>query len=497
MKPMISTKNMIHSFSSFLHRSIAVRPTALCAATCANSLSRRLPAACIILVSLLLSLPMNAKEWYGEEIAASKNFYLYNVGTGQFLTSTGAMTNEPKGAGTWKFSNASGSTTITNASSQQIKFARDVSGAGGKFGKISLNSSGTSWTISGSSTDGYVFSHKDTELKLWDYYYYLSADGTNFFLPQSNTEVSQWLLISETQMKEHISVSTNSLDFGSPAYNDSPVSRTFTVTYTYPTNITFEVKGGDSKAQNCLTISPSPYNISSTFGEQEITVTFKPEDIVDLSGVKITVAANGNTNGKHIETITLKGNVLPLYFEPEWLISDFLHYDSENLDTIAKPVTLPTTITGMGIGISNIETTDENILKPFCKDGEWYVAVAGEGMATLNVVTSSTEEVKSTNTTKTITVSPLMQQTIKWDTNYEQMLTYSSKPLDAKAVNSEGVETGCTISYALGDNAYGLVSKNGTQLTSEGNTGATTITATVAPCNGYAGATMTDRKSVV
>ena len=76
MKPMISTKNMIHSFSSFLHRSIAVRPNALCAATCVYSLSRRLPAACLILVSLLLSLPMNAKEWYGEAIDTKYNYYL-------------------------------------------------------------------------------------------------------------------------------------------------------------------------------------------------------------------------------------------------------------------------------------------------------------------------------------------------------------------------------------------------------------------------------------
>lgn len=491
MKPMISTKNMIHSFSSFLHRSIAVRPTALCAATCVYSLSRRLPAACLVLLSLLLSLPMNAREWYGETIVANKNFYLYNAGTGQFLTSKGAMSNEPKDAAIWVFSNTTSGTITTG--SNGIKHTGPLAWSGESFGELSI--------VGSSSASTFVIKEEDNANKYYTfsqwggwgsaYPRYIAADGYNFYAPKLNSEVTKWLLISETQMREHISVSTNSLDFGSPAYNDSPVSRTFTVTYTYPTNITFEVKGGDSKAQSCLTISPSPYNISSTFGEQEITVTFKPTDIVDLSGMKITVAANGNTNDKHIETITLKGNVLPLYFEPEWLISDFLHYDSENLDTIAKPVTLPTTITGMGIGISNIETTDENILKPFCKDGEWYVAVAGEGMATLNVVTSSTEEVKSTNTTKTITVSPLMQQTIKWDTNYEQMLTYSSKPLDAKAVNSEGVETGCTISYALGDNAYGLVSKNGTQLTSEGNTGATTITATVAPCNGYAGATMT------
>lgn len=487
------------SFFSFLHTRVAGRLAVSCSTPYAHGLSRRLPAACIILVSLLLSLPMNAKEWYGEAIEANKNFYLYNIGTGQFLTNTGAMTNEPKDAAIWVFSSTSSGTIKTGSNGINFtppkiaNFETEASWSGTTFATLTVNSSPSTFTINGSSNQ-YVFSVIKTYGKLSPrtYYRYIASDGSKFFSPAENTtEVTQWYLISETQMKQHISVSTNSLDFGSPAYNDSPVSRTFTVTYTYPTNITFEVKGGDSKAQNCLTISPSPYNISSTFGEQEITVTFKPEDIVDLSGVKITVAANGNTNGKHIETITLKGNVLPLYFEPEWLISDFLHYDSENLDTIAKPVTLPTTITGMGIGISNIETTDENILKPFCKDGEWYVAVAGEGMATLNVVTSSTEEVKSTNTTKTITVSPLMQQTIKWDTNYEQMLTYSSKPLDAKAVDSEGVETGCTISYALGDNAYGLVSKNGTQLTSEGNTGATTITATVAPCNGYAGATMT------
>lgn len=461
-----------------------------------QTISRRLPAACLVLLSLLLSLPIGAKEWYGEAIVKNKNFYLYNAGTGQFLTSTGAMSNEPKNAGTWKFNNVSGSTTITNVSTQQqIKFARDGSGVGGKFGKISLNSSGTSWTISGSSTDGYVFSYKDTEGLVWNYYYYLSADGTNFFLPQTNAEVSKWLLISETQMKEHISVSTNSLDFGSPAYNDSPVSRTFTVTYTNPTNITFNVNGGNSKAQSCLTVSPSPYYISSTFGEQEITVTFNPKDIVDLSEVKIIVAANGNTNAKHIETITLKGNVTPLYFEPEWLISDFLHYnaeDTEEKDTISNPVALPENIAELsGIEITSLTSDNTAVLNPFTKDGVQYVEVAGEGTATLTVDIKGTTQAKPTNTTKTITVSSLAQQKIQWNTNYEQMLVGSSMSLDATAVDINGNLTGCPVTYSLADNSTGISIINGATLSAGSAEATTFITATVAPCNGYAGATMT------
>lgn len=461
-----------------------------------QTISRRLPAACLILVSLLLSLPIGAKEWYGETIVKNKNFYLYNAGTGQFLTSTGALSNEPKDAAIWVFSGTTSGTIKTGSNGINFtppKIANvetEASWSGTTFATLKVNSSPSAFTINGSSNQ-YVFSVIKTygRLSPRTYYRYIASDGSKFFSPAENTtEVTKWYLISETQMQQHISVSTNSLDFGSPAIGDTIV-RTFTVTHTNPTSINISVIGASD-----VTVSPSSYNVStSTFGKQTITVKFIPSQTGSIEGASIKVAADNNNNNKHYEVIDLTGEVEPMYFEPEWLISDFIHYNvgSTEKDTITNPVALPKNIAAIkDINITNLTSDNTAVLNPFTKDGVLYVEVAGEGTATLSVAITQTNRVKPTNTTKTITVSSLTQQKIQWDANYEQMLVRSTASLNATAVDINGKSTGCPITYTLEDNSTGI-SVNGTTLSAGSYEATTSVTATVAPCNGYAGATMT------
>ena len=234
MKPMISTKNMIHSFSSFLHRSIAVRSNALCAATCVYSpiLSRTLLVACF----LLLPLAGHAVAWFGETLPSTGgDYYLYSIDGSAFIKSDGKGTNNPTEACLWTFTSNT-SSKIQNNEKYLYRATGDLyCSTGGN------NNNATSFTISNIM--------EGTKPKYCFYYSWkvFGVKKMERYLAYSNSKISDsesqtyWYLIPKSQVQNHIEVSSNNISFNETIGTGSK-SETFTITGCSPEEILIDKK---------------------------------------------------------------------------------------------------------------------------------------------------------------------------------------------------------------------------------------------------------------
>lgn len=503
MKPMISTKNMIHSFSSFLHRSIAVRPTALCAATCANSLSRRLPAACIILVSLLLSLPMNAKDWYGEAIDTKNNYYLYVSNKG-FLTINGNFAAAPKGVTMWKFRAAEGSTNIQSQSNtsyyvwmQPHQNSFKYTYVGDADREAAVNTTDNSFQIKNPSLGNYQF-YKSAKVGTY-YYRYLNATG-NGIVGQTNP-VTQWNPISERQAKAHISVSPEAIDFSEIEYKGDYGVQYFTITYNEPVTLTItktecvdaiSVASVDSEEENYGNPTYT-YTPKNTYGKVTIKVTYQTTTIGKLSdNAKLTISAEGASD-EDKETITLAGKITPIKYNADWHIDQIINVG----DVIEDFVTLPEEVNKAGVTIKSVTASPADLVSITKNaDGKWVLTALGNGTVDLRVTADAVGNFASLNELKvpSVTITNLQKQYIRWEQSFKKLLLGGKDiKLTAKAVDAEGNQTGNPITYTLASNAPGIVAftdATNMSLTIQGE-GMTEITATVAEDATYVGNRMT------
>lgn len=511
MKPMISTKNMIHSFSSFLHRSIAVRPTALCAATCANSLSRRLSAACLILVSLLLSLPMNARVWYGEAItnATSPSFYIYCEGIG-FLgdqeTNGSSFYDTHNGTAKWAFTcNTSGSTTIKSNKGKYIWMDRPPLSTTPGHADATASSTGTTKCEFTASQDGdlYKFTHKESGKTLgisWSTQTYYLNSSTTSLVGQYN-QTNKWYIISERQAKAHISVSTNEITFGGIQYNGDYGVQYFTISYNEPVTLTItktecvdaiSVASVDSEEENYGNPTYT-YTPKDTYGTVTIKVTYRTTTIGKLSDyAKLTISANGAID-KDKETITLDGEITPISYKAEWYIDQIINVG----DVIEDFVTLPEDVKQAGATIKTVTASPAGLVSITKNaEGKWILTALGVGTVDLKVTADAIGNFASLNELKdpSVTITNLQKQYIRWEQSFKKLLLgVADIELTAKAVDAEGNPTGNPITYTLASNAPGIVAftdATHTALTISGE-GTTEITAKVAETATHVGNSMT------
>lgn len=516
MKPMISTKNMIHSFSSFLHRSIAVRPNALCAATCVYSLSRRLPAACLILVSLLLSLPMNAKEWYGEVLKTSTTYYIYSEGAG-FLNDDSKIYNTPKDKAVWTFSSTTKGTIKSN--NGRYIYIKQPS-LHSQDGTATANGT-TSWT--GNITQNIVGSGAEQE---YFYYFYdrysitvpfvgttnydhyfniqgnLNPDGTNTFktLSQNNASNTEWKLISQRQVQSRIDISTTSLDFGALTLGDSATRSTQVTYYNLPSDglrITL------SYADNGLYVYANGKKLGNgngtytakglgTYSSATLTFIYKPTAVSNEWTATATISTS-QSEGKDKETITIKGSATKLTYSPIWNTGEYVNVG----EIIANPVALPPIVKGAGANITGVISSNPSVISISTDgDGNYIATALQEGDATLTASISGdgsfNREVGSES--KIVSVTSKTKQYIQW--GQAQALTTlspgSNVGLTAKVVDAEGNEiVGRTITYTFTpDYGYSDVADVSGSSLSCANDGKGVLTATQAGDETYAPCSM-------
>ena len=485
MKPMISTKNMIHSFSSFLHRSIAVRPTALCAATCVYSpiLSRTLIVACL----LLLPLAGHAVAWYGETIKTTDNFYLYHCTTPGFLNSNGSVSSSPEGVCTWKFSSTSNG-TIKSSDNKYIYIKNGTSASVGW--NVGINSSPANLDITNTGDNKYAFSLYYEWKGEWTgivydkaRYYFAYSSGIKG-IKDELTEQCKWWLIPEAQVKNHVEVSTNNINFGEKTIGNS-VSQTFTVKGCNPSEIQI-IKSGDYANTPHFTLSTTSIK-NPGYNATEVTITYDNAHKGDYS-CSLQVQVAGNTNSAYNETITVSASTILREPTFGWNLPEAINAGQMVNNIITFPDNY-LSLTGLSVSFTETGSNDYLDITGDANSGWSITAKEGaDGTAYLTLTTSEAGQFAAKTETKSIRITNKKIQTIDWQQDFTDLTTESNAlTLNAVAM-SAGVATGRTITYTITD--YGVVNLSGNTLSIVG-AGRAKITATVTEDETYLGASLT------
>ena len=467
-------------------------------------LSRRLPAACLVLLSLLLSLPMNAREWYGETINTSDKYYLYVPGSGFLTINANFQQDTPKDVTMWKFSAATGSTNIRSTSNtsyyvwmqpHENNFSHTYVGDVDR--DATIKTTNNSFQIKIPSTGEYQFYKTGT---VWGstYYRYLNANG-NGIAGQVNANTN-WNPVSERQAKAHISVSTNIIEFGGIQYNGDYGVQYFTISYNEPGTLTItktgcvdaiSVASTDSEEENYGNPTYT-YTPKDTYGTVTIKVTYRTTTIGKLSDdAKLTISANGAID-KDKEDIKLSGEITPISYKAEWYIDQIINVG----DVIEDFVTLPEDVKQAGATIKTVTANPAGLVSITKNEGKWVLTALGVGTVDLRVTADAIGNFASLNELKdpSVTITNLQKQYIRWEQSFKKLLLGGADiALTAIAVDAEGNPTGNPISYTLASNAPGIVKftdATHTALTILGE-GTTEITAIVAETATHVGNSMT------
>lgn len=462
-----------------------------------QALSRRLPAACLVLLSLLLSLPMNAREWYGETINTSTTYYIYSEGAGFLGTSTTIIPSiTASGITTWTYDG----TRLKNASGSYITI-KTAAGSDTEFS--TTGSIGTGWNhdysaltlTKGGNEDNcyYRMYHKYVVT-----YYGNIAEG-NKLAGQKDAANTEWRFLSTRQVQARVDVSKTQIDFGTLTLGDS-ATRSMQVTYYNLPNDGLKI--ALSGAVNGLYVYANGKKLGNgngtytatglgTYSSATLTFIYKPTTVSDGWTANATISTS-QSNDKDKEIITIKGSATKLTYSPIWNTGEYMNVG----EIIANPVALPPIVRGAGANITGVTSSNPTVIS-ISKDGDGnYIATAlQEGDATLTASISGDGSFnrEGGSESKSVSVTSRTKQYIQWE-QAQALITLSpgSKVgLTAKVVDAAGQETDRTITYTFTpDDEYSDVASVSGSTLSCANEGKGILTATQAGDETYAPCSM-------
>ncbi|MGN1247766.1 MAG: hypothetical protein ACI4UO_04170, partial [Paludibacteraceae bacterium] len=324
---------------------------------------RRLPAVCLVLLSLLLSLPMNAREWYGETINKSTTYYIYSEGAG-FLGNNNNIVGSPNDAGiaTWQITSSANPTNIKNSVSEKFINLGTSTVYGGNLGNPIADDA--SFTTNSSSFTSITYEKTQPKGGVEDYYYRLytiheqgivNKKYYNFFAniakgtslsSQLNARNTEWRFISTQQAQARVDVSKKQLDFGRLTVGDE-AERSLQVTYYNTNGLTINLSGADDGLSvyandSLLGSGNGTYYVSELGIYSTITLKFvyKPTKEVSpewfctatVSSSALSASDTYTTSGQ--ETFTIKGSATKLTYAPIWNTGEYMNVG----EIIANPV---------------------------------------------------------------------------------------------------------------------------------------------------------------
>ena len=457
-----------------------------------QTISRRLPAACLILVSLLLSLPIGAKEWYGETINTYTTYYIYSEGAG-FLGNNNNIVGSPNDGGiaTWQITSSANPTNIKNPGSRQfINLA--TSRVTDAFGSQSADDA--SFTTNSSSATSITYEKTQPKPGVEDCYYRLytireqgvvSKKYYNFFAniakgtslsSQLNARNTEWRFISTQQAQARVDVSKEELDFGTLTVGDE-AERSLQVTYYNTNGLTIKLSSADDGLSvyandNLLGSGNGTFSVSElgTYSTIKLKFIYKPvkennwECTATVSSSALSASNSYITKGQ--ETVTIKGSATKLTYSPIWNTGDYMNVG----EIVANAVSLPALVSG-----ADVEITDVSISTIFPEEteisegmngidlvkddaGNWVATAQDVPDGTTVTLTATINDkdnqftLKEGSNSHTVTITSKTKQYIQWDQAYDLTTLHprANLPLTAKVVDANGqVIADRTITYTF------------------------------------------------
>lgn len=243
--------------------------------------------------------------WMGETTKAGE-FYLYNVGAKIFATATNNSTEDYTKASAWTLKGSKSSYSFTSGKSKIYLGYNKLTALSGWVAEISTSRSATDMALVASSNtkdkgNCYKLSHT-----IWPTTRYFNVDGKSYSAAKDQSELNDWLLISDTQKKaytEYVNLFNKAKSYterGSKLFEsddheatDKIVKQINNALKSYNYNTYEEKDGGKAKLEAAIKAAEDFINATTGINEIGSTTDAKVSEIYGVNGARKSQLTKG------------------------------------------------------------------------------------------------------------------------------------------------------------------------------------------------------------
>lgn len=250
--------------------------------------------------------PATSTDFWMGETAKAGEFYLYNVGAKIFATATNNSTEDYTKASAWTLKGSKSSYSFTSGKSKIYLGYNKLTALSGWVAEISTSRSATDMALVASSKtkdkgNCYKLSHT-----IWPTTRYFNVDGKSYSAAKDQSELNDWLLISDTQKKaytEYVNLFNKAKSYterGSKLFEsddheatDKIVKQINNALKSYNYNTYEEKDGGKAKLEAAIKAAEDFINATTGINEIGSTTDAKVSEIYGVNGARKSQLTKG------------------------------------------------------------------------------------------------------------------------------------------------------------------------------------------------------------
>lgn len=243
--------------------------------------------------------PATSTDFWMGETAKAGEFYLYNVGAKIFATATNNSTEDYTKASAWTLKVSKSSYSFTSGKSKIYLGYNKLTALSGWVAEISTSRSATDMALVASSNtkdkgNCYKLSHT-----IWPTTRYFNVDGKSYSAAKDQSELNDWLLISDAQKKaytEYVNLFNKAKSYteaGSKLFKSDNVEKRNAIVKqindalkSYNYNTYEEKNGGKAKLEAAIKAAEDFINATTGINEIGSTTDAKVSEIYGVNGAR-------------------------------------------------------------------------------------------------------------------------------------------------------------------------------------------------------------------
>lgn len=250
--------------------------------------------------------PATSTDFWMGETAKAGEFYLYNVGAKIFATATNNSTEDYTKASAWTLKGSKSSYSFTSGKSKIYLGYNKLTALSGWVAEISTSRSATDMALVASSNtkdkgNCYKLSHT-----IWPTTRYFNVDGKSYSAAKDQSELNDWLLISDTQKKaytEYVNLFNKAKSYteaGSKLFKSDDLEKRNAIVNkindalkSYNYNTYEEKNGGKAKLEAAIKAAEDFINATTGINEIGSTTDAKVSEIYGVNGARKSQLTKG------------------------------------------------------------------------------------------------------------------------------------------------------------------------------------------------------------
>lgn len=250
--------------------------------------------------------PATSTDFWMGETAKAGEFYLYNVGAKIFATATNNSTEDYTKASAWTLKDSKSSYSFTSGKSKIYLGYNKLTALSGWVAEISTSRSATDMALVASSNtkdkgNCYKLSHT-----IWPTTRYFNVDGKSYSAAKDQSELNDWLLISDAQKKaytEYVNLFNKAKSYteaGSKLFKSDDLEKRNAIVNkindalkSYNYNTYEEKNGGKAKLEAAIKAAEDFINATTGINEIGSTTDAKVSEIYGVNGARKSQLTKG------------------------------------------------------------------------------------------------------------------------------------------------------------------------------------------------------------